>query len=104
MDCQMIRVISSPSISTTGLTTLIFAMEKGTLAARNGWEKRQEQCVAGEETTVPARRYSTGIAAEKVALVIPGPRQVRGCQPVAKPSGVKLRALPAPRACDRERR
>jgi hypothetical protein len=39
MDCQMIRVISSPSISTTGLATLIFAMEKGTLAVRNGWEK-----------------------------------------------------------------
>ena len=26
MSCQMIRVISSPSISTTGLSTLIFAM------------------------------------------------------------------------------
>src|SRR6476661_1816685 len=29
MYCQMIRVISSPSSSTTGLVTLIFAMEKG---------------------------------------------------------------------------
>src|ERR1700753_1993551 len=29
MYCQMIRVISSPSSSTTGLVTLIFAMEIG---------------------------------------------------------------------------
>jgi hypothetical protein len=28
MYCQMIRVISSPSSSTTGLVTLIFAMGK----------------------------------------------------------------------------
>src|SRR5580693_5029320 len=47
MCCQMIRVISSPSISTTGLTTLIFAMERGTLAARNGWESDGKPCAAG---------------------------------------------------------
>src|SRR6516225_6997545 len=41
MYCQMIRVISSPSISTTGLTTFIFAMTRKTLAARNGGKKRQ---------------------------------------------------------------
>ena len=29
MYCQMIRVISSPSSSTTGLVTLIFAMTEG---------------------------------------------------------------------------
>src|SRR5580704_3555767 len=32
MNCQMIRVISSPSISTMGLVTLIFAIE-----LRSGW-------------------------------------------------------------------
>jgi hypothetical protein len=31
MYCQMIRVISSPSSSTTGLVTLIFAMGKRAL-------------------------------------------------------------------------
>src|SRR3954463_6524359 len=35
MYCQMIRVISSPSSSTTGLDTLIFAMSKGAF-----WEAR----------------------------------------------------------------
>jgi hypothetical protein len=32
----MIRVISSPSISTTGLATLIFAIGVETFGARNG--------------------------------------------------------------------
>src|SRR5215207_9877733 len=41
MYCQMIRVISSPSSSTTGLVTLIFAMTEGAFlenrAFRAGW-------------------------------------------------------------------
>jgi hypothetical protein len=35
MSCQMIRVISSPSISTTGFFTLIFAIVDGPLRGRN---------------------------------------------------------------------
>jgi len=34
MNCQMIRVISSPSSSTTGLRTVIFVMGLALLAAR----------------------------------------------------------------------
>src|SRR5262245_17769521 len=71
MYCQMIRVISSPSISTTGLTTFIFAMTRGTLAARNAdrnrWEKRKEPCAEGPPPTRRRRRYTTGGAAEKAA-------------------------------------
>src|SRR6195952_1846941 len=40
MYCQMIRVISSPSSSTTGLVTLVFPMEVGPFwnsAFRDGW-------------------------------------------------------------------
>src|SRR6266849_3785600 len=36
MYCQMIRVISSPSSSTTGLVTLIFAMELGPFLEQRG--------------------------------------------------------------------
>jgi hypothetical protein len=86
MYCQMIRVISSPSISTTGLTTLIFAMDKGTLAARNGWEKRRKRAQPVGNPLRWRRGYSTRIAAEKVALVIAGPRQTGDCKPVAKAS------------------
>src|SRR6266478_4779410 len=42
MYCQMIRVISSPSSSTTGLVTLIFAMEIGPFwetAVSGGWDE-----------------------------------------------------------------
>src|SRR5215212_9968490 len=35
MNCQMIRVISSPSISTTGLATLIFAIGQALVRERN---------------------------------------------------------------------
>jgi hypothetical protein len=43
MYCQMIRVISSPSSSTTGLVTLIFAMTEGAFSSENrafgaGWD------------------------------------------------------------------
>src|SRR6266704_45547 len=39
MYCQMIRVISSPSSSTTGLVTLIFAMTEGAfLGTGGGWD------------------------------------------------------------------
>jgi hypothetical protein len=41
----MIRVISSPSSSTTGLVTLIFAMEVGPYL--------ESVCWGGEERTVP---------------------------------------------------
>jgi hypothetical protein len=34
MYCQMIRVISSPSSSTTGLVTLIFAMMEGAFSRK----------------------------------------------------------------------
>jgi hypothetical protein len=37
MYCQMIRVISSPSSSTTGLVTLIFAMEIGPFWENSGF-------------------------------------------------------------------
>src|SRR5215469_3392301 len=64
MDCQMIRVISSPSSSTTGLVTLIFAMigkasrerffvervgrEKRVIALRNGGRKPRGHAVLAD--------------------------------------------------------
>src|ERR1700733_12123848 len=78
MYCQMIRVISSPSISATGLTTLIFAMERGTLAARNGWESDGKRCAAGGAShraggvaIAPASRRRKSLASYR-------PGQVRG--------------------------
>src|SRR5262245_57166716 len=44
MRCQMMRVISSPSISTTGFFTLIFAMREEPLRARMG-EGRRAECL-----------------------------------------------------------
>ena len=53
--CQMIRVISSPSISTTGLATLIFAMRVKNLCIPEGREKRRERNAAGRApATAPA--------------------------------------------------
>src|SRR3954471_2113279 len=40
MYCQMIRVISSPSSSTTGLVTLIFAMTEGAFSEEGWWCRR----------------------------------------------------------------
>jgi hypothetical protein len=42
MYCQMIRVISSPSSSTTGLVTLIFAIEIGPCVEGVGGGGRNE--------------------------------------------------------------
>src|SRR5271155_894841 len=68
MYCQMIRVISSPSISTTGLATLIFAMAIRTFAARNGWENgRDDARLRKSAPTARRRRYSIRAAAEKGA-------------------------------------
>src|SRR5215510_7638680 len=44
MRCQMMRVISSPSISTTGFFTLIFAMREEPLRARM-CEGRRAECL-----------------------------------------------------------
>src|SRR5437899_3829517 len=50
MNCQMIRVISSPSSSTTGLATLIFFM------ARNSLETMAFDDWRGEAATIVMRR------------------------------------------------
>src|SRR5437879_4705056 len=50
MNCQMIRVISSPSSSTTGLATLIFFM------ARNSLGTVAFNEIAGEAATIVMRR------------------------------------------------
>src|SRR6266404_1707075 len=50
MNCQMIRVISSPSSSTTGLATLIFFM------ARNSSETVHSTIRGGEAATIVMRR------------------------------------------------
>src|ERR1700722_17757468 len=55
MYCQMIRVISSPSSSTTGLVTLIFAIEVGPF---------ESVCWGGGNEPFPIRPYS--IAATRV--------------------------------------
>src|SRR5882672_8689108 len=72
MYCQMIRVISSPSSSTTGLVTLIFAMEIGpsweqrglgrdirAIAPRTRWRKPRG-CVRGRHSLESALKRSLG--------------------------------------------
>src|SRR5271170_6642167 len=57
MYCQMIRVISSPSSSTTGLVTLIFAMEIGPFwnsAFRDGYTR----AIAPQTPWRKPRRYA----------------------------------------------
>src|SRR5690242_21760388 len=54
MVCQMIRVISSPSSSTTGFTTLIFLMPEAEVdAILSCWVKRVEEKRAAEAAGVP---------------------------------------------------
>jgi hypothetical protein len=47
MYCQMIRVISSPSSSTTGLVTLIFAMMEGAFFSENSAVGRDGVIIRG---------------------------------------------------------
>src|ERR1039457_7262934 len=65
MSCQIIRVISSPSISTTGFATLIFAISDKTFCKSRG----QRGVVAG------ARAYRTRREAAKddIWQFFPGP-------------------------------
>src|ERR1700704_2095106 len=60
MSCQMIRVISSPSSSTTGFFTLIFAINESSASGVRMFDlSRTARRVAGRE------RYSTGFARGK---------------------------------------
>src|SRR6266699_155488 len=60
MYCQMIRVISSPSSSTTGLVTLIFAMEIGPFGkiARFGTDVDAARAIALQTRWRKPRRYA----------------------------------------------
>src|SRR5476649_2785408 len=88
MYCQMIRVISSPSSSTTGLVTLIFAMEIGpfwTSAFREGWNARSDDCtraIALQRRWRKPSRYAVSahlLAGNAAALAAPGkPRDANG--------------------------
>ena len=74
MYCQMIRVISSPSSSTTGLATLILAMQEP--FERRDW--------TGRWGTAGARRYSTGPWAVKA-----GQRYGKRASTAARISGIR---------------
>src|SRR5262249_220031 len=55
MSFQMIRVISSPSISTTGFVTLIFAIELGAFSRRQGRPGEPRPGVLWRGAAAPAR-------------------------------------------------
>src|SRR5581483_8406542 len=72
----MIRVISSPSSSTTGLATLIFGIAICDLCDTEGRERRERQRVQEKPPAHRRRRYSTGATAEKAEVC--GTRERRG--------------------------
>src|SRR6202012_2500961 len=63
MYCQMIRVISSPSSSTTGLVTLIFAMGRGAFFLKERLGKRRGNRIDRSAIALPVRlRKPSGYA------------------------------------------
>src|SRR5919206_5291390 len=72
MKCQMIRVISSPSSSTTGFSTLIFAMIRAlVLVGAPGRARRAEARDSCRPATARGR-YSTGPGGAEAARSGPG--------------------------------
>src|SRR5262245_33361649 len=83
MNCQMMRVISSPSISTTGFLTLIFAILRSHLLSAGTSERRKFG--ARSVKTAPrsgGRVYATGFRAVKAPLAceLRPHQEARGCR------------------------
>ena len=64
MNCQMIRVISSPSISTTGFFTLIFAILRSHLLRAGIARRTPRQSAASAAFSVALGRIAADVLAE----------------------------------------